>query len=159
MAKIGYLHKSGFESSIEEKISFPNIWLVFGKISVEIFIISHFMKSHFSKVCWNQTFALNKIVNHWYVLKLQGRENSSSLKLNFSKLCSDLKSDKVGNCSPELEFSAPIHKTFGEFWRKKFILHCKKVFPYGLLYEFAGINFHLQTCFDEIFRQIVPNHV
>ena len=112
--------------SVEEKISFSNIWLVFGKIRVEIFIISHFMKSHFSKVCWNQTFALNKIVNHWYVLKLQGRENSSSLKLNFSKFCSDLKSDKVGNCSPELEFSDPTFKTFLYFSRKKFILHCKK---------------------------------
>ena len=126
LAKIGYFHKSGFESSIEEEISFSNIWLVFGKIRVEIFIISHFMKSHFSKVCWNQTFALNKIVNHWYVLKLQGRENSSSLKLNFSKFCSDLKSDKVGNCSPELEFSDPTFKTFLYFSRKKFILHCKK---------------------------------
>ena len=91
LAKIGYFHKSRFESSIEEKISFSYIWLVFGKIRVDIFIISHFMKSHFSKVSWNQTFALNKIVNHWYVLKLQGRENSSSLELDFSKFCSDLK--------------------------------------------------------------------
>ena len=127
LAKISYFHKSGFESSIEEKISFSNIWLVFGKIRVEIFIISHFMKSHFSKVCWNQTFALNKIVNHWYVLKLQGRENSSSLKLDFSKFCSDLKSDKVGNCSPEFRFSAPIDRTFLVCSRKKLILYCKKV--------------------------------
>ena len=124
---MGYFHKSGLESSIEIEISFSKLWPFLGKISVEVFIISHSMKSWFSKVYWIQTFALNKIAHHWYVLKLQGRENSSSLKLNFSKLCSDLKSDKVGNCSPELEFSAPIHKTFGEFWRKKFILHCKKV--------------------------------
>ena len=34
MAKIGYFDKSGFESSIEEKISLPEIWLVFEKISL-----------------------------------------------------------------------------------------------------------------------------
>ena len=34
LAKIGYFHKSGFESSIEEKISLPEIWLVFEKISI-----------------------------------------------------------------------------------------------------------------------------
>ena len=34
MAKIGYFDKSGFESSIEEKISLPEIWLVFEKISI-----------------------------------------------------------------------------------------------------------------------------
>ena len=32
--KIGYFDKSGFESSIEEKISLPEIWLVFEKISL-----------------------------------------------------------------------------------------------------------------------------
>ena len=34
LAKIGYFDKSGFESSIEEKISLPEIWLVFEKISL-----------------------------------------------------------------------------------------------------------------------------
>ena len=34
LAKIGYFHKSRFESSIEEKISLPEIWLVFEKISL-----------------------------------------------------------------------------------------------------------------------------
>ena len=123
---MGYFHKSGLESSIEIEISFSKLWPFLGKISVEALIISHFIKSQFSKVCWIQTFALKKIAHHWYVLKLQGRENSSSLKLNFSKFCSDLKSDKVGNCSPELEFSDPTFKTFLYFSRKKFILHCKK---------------------------------
>ena len=33
------------------------------------------------------------------------------------------------------------------------------IFPYGLLYEIAGVNFCLQPHFDEIFRQIVPGHV
>ena len=33
LAKIGDFGRSGFESSIEEKISFHEIWLVFGKIS------------------------------------------------------------------------------------------------------------------------------
>ena len=79
--RIGYFHNSGFDNSIEEKISFSEILLDYGKISSYIFFISHFMKSYFSKVCWIQTFALNKIVHHWHVLKLQGRENSSSLKL------------------------------------------------------------------------------
>ena len=34
LAKIGYFDKSGFESSIEEKISLPEIWLVFEKVSL-----------------------------------------------------------------------------------------------------------------------------
>ena len=34
LAKIGYFDKSGFESSIAEKISLPEIWLVFEKISL-----------------------------------------------------------------------------------------------------------------------------
>ena len=49
LAKIGDFDKSGLESSIEIEISFSKLWLVLGKISVEVFIISHLMKSYSAK--------------------------------------------------------------------------------------------------------------
>ena len=85
-----------------------------------------FQEKLINKIYQIQTFALNKIIHHWCLQKLPERENSSSLKLWNKKFCRHLKSDRVGNCSQKLEFSAPVDRIFGLLWPFFLILLCKK---------------------------------